>query len=286
MGCIIARRIAVLTSPLMAAEVLVNSPGKTFTEPLLLCLALAMMGISFAMRGERRRRGQIIALASLALLWVFSTHVTAAMLERSLLVDMPQADPPAIIAVLSGGYLPGATGELDQLSHGSLERTIVAVQWWRKRPSARLVMTGADPPGTRQRGRMVELMRDEAVRRGVPPELIAMEKEARVTREHAPYVARLQQISPDQPIGVVTSAVHMRRALLSFRPYFRSVVPYASYVDYTPPGVFNRILPSTRALMRSTAAMHEWIGLAWYALQDVVGARRDDLPARRAARLR
>ncbi|HET7711885.1 MAG TPA: YdcF family protein, partial [Thermoanaerobaculia bacterium] len=141
-----------------------------------------------------------------------------------------------------------------------------------------------DPAG--HRGRLVDLMRDEAVRRGVPPELIAMESESRVTREHAPYIARLMQISPNEPIGVVTSAIHMRRALHSFRPYFPAVVPHARYVDRSPKALLNKVLPSTAALQRSTAVVHEWIGLAWYALQDAVRARRDDLPARRAARLR
>lgn len=263
---------------------LVTSPGKMLTEPILLLLTIALLAVVVSLRGKHPARGPLrAALAAILGLWLLSTHVIANSLEWSVELSIEERQPPAVIVVLAGGFGGGARPELDLLSGNSLERVVAATDWWERRPAARLILSGAHVERGRPVPRVIELMRDEAVRRGVPPALITLEPQAVTTREHPRYVAGLPGITPDAPLGVVTSAVHMRRALYSFRRHFRNVVPHSAQPHPEPRAILNRIVPSHAALSRSTYAIHEWAGLAWYALRDGVSPRREGAAADRAA---
>ena len=67
--------------------------------------------------------------------------------------------------------------------------------------------------------------------------------------------------------GVVTSDWHMRRAVTAFRRHFKTVIPYPSLSDYSLPVIPGSFLPSSSSLDASTEELHEWIGIAWYALR-------------------
>ena len=57
----------------------------------------------------------------------------------------------------------------------------------------------------------------------------------------------------------------MRRARGSFRRYFADVTTHPA-VTAPPPFLLNDLLPSDTGLSDTTAALQEWIGIAWYAL--------------------
>ncbi len=265
-------------------ERLVHSPGKMLTEPFLVLLVIALLAVAIALRGRQPARGPLrTALVALVGLWLLSTHIFAHFLERSVEMSIEEREPPEIIVVLAGGFVGGARPDFHLLSGASLERVATATEWWKRRPASRLILSGADAMGGRPVPRVVELMRDEAIRRGVPPALITLEPQAVNTRDHPRFVAQLPGLTSEAPVGVVTSRIHMRRALYSFHRYFSNVVPQPTPPHFGPRTILNRIVPSHVALGRSTHAIHEWIGLAWYALRDGVSPRRNDSPVRRAA---
>jgi uncharacterized SAM-binding protein YcdF (DUF218 family) len=108
-------------------------------------------------------------------------------------------------------------------------------------------------------------MRETALQHGVPATAITIEAQSFNTREHAQRIAALPGITRTTRIGLVTSAWHMRRAQGAFARHFTTVIPFL------PPRrprtlVINDFLPSSAALRATTTMLHEWVGIAWYAL--------------------
>ncbi|HEX7152807.1 MAG TPA: YdcF family protein [Thermoanaerobaculia bacterium] len=236
------------------------SPGKALTDPLLVALAIAILCIAVALRRSRERRLLGIALLALATLFVFSTPMVAMWLERSLLVEPPDGAPEVI--VIAGGGMAGTW-----LSDSSTSRVMTGAAWWKEHPRARLVIAGVDMRPTGPSPRTALLMRELAMQRGVPAERLELELQSANTREHASRLAALPGITPQTRVGIVTSGWHMRRALLAFRRHYPNVVGRAAELPEHEPLVINDWLPSSHALRVSTRMLHEWIGLAWYALR-------------------
>lgn len=239
--------------------------GKALTEPLLIALVIAIAAVIASMRHRPARRSSGIALAMLVLLAFASTRLSSELLERSLRVATVTSDvEPQLIVVAAGGLL----GTVPQALSGSSESRVVAgVEWWRQHPRAKLVMAGADSRPEGVYTVSIELMRDAAIRAGVPPSAIVLEPRSTTTFEHAPALLRLPGVTRDTPVGVVTSDWHMRRTVREFRRHFRHVSSHAAESAERGPFRINDVLPSAHELRVSTRLLHEWIGIAWYALR-------------------
>jgi uncharacterized SAM-binding protein YcdF (DUF218 family) len=109
--------------------------------------------------------------------------------------------------VLGGEGIPSESG---------LMRTYCAAHLGHQYPAARLIcaLPADGNPDTSSVGRM----RDELVLRGVARERVALETRARNTHEQSVAVrAMLGEAALGEPLLVVTSPSHARRALLCFR---------------------------------------------------------------------
>lgn len=255
----------------VAVGLVLLSPGKTLTDPLLVGIVLAMIFLAAAFhraRGDRVLRRLIgAAVAVLLFLSFLSMNVAERFLDWTLSIDVERSNAaPEVIVVASGGSLPGPRPEFDVLSESSAGRLIDGVTWWRQHPSARLIITGADRTPFGASIRTVELMRDAALRLGVPAEKITIETQSFNTREHAERIARMPGISRTTRIGLVTSPWHMRRARTEFDRYFVNVIPRVIRAERGGL-ILNDIIPSSIALRTTTRLLHEWLGIAWYALR-------------------
>jgi uncharacterized SAM-binding protein YcdF (DUF218 family) len=109
-----------------------------------------------------------------------------------------------------------------------------------------------------------ELMRDELVRLGVPADRILTEVESRTTRDAAVRVARLLPGLGAPHVVIVTSEVHIPRALAAFRAQGVSGVA-AGAAD---PGASRPwpawVLPTAQGVRFSDEVLHELLGLAAY----------------------
>lgn len=186
-------------------------------------------------------------------------------LERGeLAVPLPnwleQEVPEAIVAL--GGGLAGPARPGVPLSAASTERLFAALAAARAWPEAMVLFSGGDPDGGEVSSgtRMAE----EALRLGLSPERILVERQARTTRENAVYGAGVLRQHGFKRVALVTSAVHMPRALASFWHEAFVCLP----VKASAPGVARwhpaLLVPDAQALVRTTGAVHEWLGLAWY----------------------
>jgi len=233
-------------------------PGKVFTQPFLWLLVIVLGCLLAARRGSQR--AVRLALAALSVLWILSMQVTGDLLLRSLAIPAESGDPE-VIAILSGG----SNRELDVLNAMTTSRVVTGVAWWREHPRARLVMSGADVTTTGTSTRTLELMRDLAVYRGVPPHRIELETWSTRTLEHPRGLLRLPGITRATRVGVVTSDWHVRRARYVFRRWFADVTVHPIGASTTPL-LLSDFLPSAGGLSDTTYALQEWIGIAWYAL--------------------
>lgn len=107
------------------------------------------------------------------------------------------------------------------------------------------------------------VVRQLAVRLGVPEARIVIEERSASTWENALRVAEMQP-PVTRRVVLVTSALHMDRAAYSFARHGFDVCRFPVNSVYVPPGGIGYILPQQSALMKSDAAIHELIGSILY----------------------
>jgi uncharacterized SAM-binding protein YcdF (DUF218 family) len=101
----------------------------------------------------------------------------------------------------------------------------------------------------------------------VAPERVLVEPTSRNTRENARQTAILAAEHGLGRLLLVTSALHMRRAVLCFRAEGLDVVPYPTdYVARDPTASPSVLVPSEEGLLEMRRLWREVFGIAGYAL--------------------
>jgi uncharacterized SAM-binding protein YcdF (DUF218 family) len=163
-----------------------------------------------------------------------------------------------VVAVLGGGGYPSGYGKpYYELTDDAYARVLTGITVFRHSHAKTIVFCGT------------KAMKPVALQLGVPESEILEERDSANTMENAARLAELLPCEENRRIGVVTSAVHLSRAECAFRTCFPRdvIVPIpASYLRVSEGGV-KTIIPSAAHLERSTRALHEWIGILWYAVR-------------------
>jgi uncharacterized SAM-binding protein YcdF (DUF218 family) len=145
------------------------------------------------------------------------------------------------------------------------ERVTAAVELARRYPATRIVFSGGNgdlfmrgPSEANFAGRLWENL-------GVAPNRIILETRSRNTAENAAFTKQLLAPKPDERWLLITSAMHMPRAIGVFR---KAGLPVEAYpVDYRTTGPRD-MLSISEAMMggipMTDAAVHEWLGLLAY----------------------
>ena len=222
-------------------------------------------------RSVRRRVGGWITALGLGGLVLLSLPVTSWLLLTALeqgLVLEPAADrPPAAIVILSAEELnavPGGITAPPDLGALTLQR-LRAGALLHKRTGLPILVSGGvlrdgAPPIAHAMARVLATEFD------APPRWI--EDRSATTWENAAFTAATLREDDIRTVFVVTHAWHMRRSLLAFRRTGLSAI--AAPTHFTGPARpdFVAFVPSAHAWSQARFALHEWIGLAWYALWD------------------
>ena len=111
----------------------------------------------------------------------------------------------------------------------------------------------------------------ELVRMGVPADAIVLERESRNTWENAAFTAKLLHARGRTSPVIVTSALHVRRALLYFRAFRLSGIGVAS--DYLESEM--SWYPTALNVAMADLALHECAGILRYRLYDALGINDD-----------
>lgn len=204
-------------------------------------------------------------VALIALLVAAMTPFGAGVLMETLVRQVPApqacaAPRPATIVLLGGGTDGTARSPRDYgtASPTSLRRTFAAVDLWRRTPAARLVVAGGGWPVPE-----AALMAALAGQLGVPPAAITIETRSHSTWENARNVAALTPSVPRR-VWLVTSPMHMPRALLAFRAFGFAPCAYTAGSRHRGRATFGSFIPQARGLQTAEYALHEWAGIAEY----------------------
>ncbi len=209
-----------------------------------------------------------LAVIAVAAMTPLVANGLLAWLERPVTADADCASPPSTVVVVAGGLdrPPRDAGDFSVLSSASQRRLEKGVQYWREDAGRRLVLTGGQTMhGAASEG---ELMAAYAQWLGVPPNELRIDSSARNTWQNAHFVAQMRlgvsQPSVSQPIVLVTSALHMRRARFAFHAAGFRVCPLPTDYRSTPFELPGTLVPQSSALEKTELALHELIGLVYY----------------------
>lgn len=108
-------------------------------------------------------------------------------------------------------------------------------------------------------------MREFLADLNVPPDALLIEDSSASTRENAVFTAGLLNERGIDRVLLVTSALHMQRALATFRAVGIDAAPAAADFEVMPePNQILRWLPDAAALADSTRALKEYLGFWVY----------------------
>lgn len=216
----------------------------------------------------RVRIGRAAAWGGWIMLWLLATPAVASGLARcvgerprDLTADLAGSAPESrAMVVLSAGMTPAEHGApaMERLSDAALHRCIGAARIYQTYGFGRVILSGRDPE--LDPAELVGGMADLMAALGVPREKILLETEAIDTRENAIFSARMARDLAATRVVVVTSALHMPRAVRWFERAGLQVIPAPVRFDPPPPTGLQALLPSATALARSQRVMHEVIG--------------------------
>ena len=169
---------------------------------------------------------------------------------------------PTGMIVLGGAINPEVSAAHGQIAlNGSAERLTAAVALAREYPNARIVFSGGNPNliGGRPEGDFALRFFEEV---GVPRDRVIVESQSRHTVENAIFSKRLIAPKPSERWLLITTAMHMPRAVGVFRQVGFQVEPYP--VDYQLTGWRALRALGSGSMGRTDAAVHEWLGLFAY----------------------
>lgn len=242
---------------------------KSLLLPPGLCLLPALAALPL-----RRSARAVVWLLSLSVtsLYAFSTPLVARALAGVLEQRHAPLSAQAPLATLADAivvpgcdrYVNGPEFGRDEVSPCTLARLRYAVEL-QQRSGLPLLLSGGRPLGESE---SEAALMDRALRRHFGVTARWLEEDSRNTAENAARSAELLDAANVRRILLVTHAMHMPRAVRSFRRHGLTPVPaptqFHGGADRRP--AWFALLPAIGALHTSALAGHELLGLAWYSI--------------------
>lgn len=231
-------------------------------------IIVMISGLLLIKRYPRVARGLIVG--GLVLLYLLSIRPVSDRLLKLLESGFPSlkdasASSANTIVILTGGAVDLSwLGISPKPSRASLSRLVYGITLYKQISGAKLVLSGGSGDPRKPDISEVDAMRDMALALGIPAEDMFVEKDSRNTLES---VQALNRLLKGKKIILVTSASHMRRSAAIFRKLGMDVIPAPTdYKSEQKWGGLYDFIPNATALLFSSTAIYEYMGLAWYGL--------------------
>lgn len=249
-----------------------------FIYPLgLTCLLLLIALITLRKRPRWARTAIVLALAVLMLSgnnWVVEAMTQSLERQNVPTQTLPKAEA---IVVLGGGIKPQLPPRpwIDVAEGG--DRPIYAAQLYREGKAPLVVLSGGriewqggGPPESEDMAKLLDVL-------GVPRSAILEDRTSLNTYENAVNVKQILQARGIRRVLLVTSAMHMPRAIAIFRKQgidaipaptdFLIAEPFSSAAQTSSEAIVLNLVPNTDSLYQFTRALKEYIGLVIYGLK-------------------
>ena len=234
-------------------------------SPLGMGLCLAGLGLLLAWR-QRLRSSMALGALAFVWLWAWSTPVLSLWLRgtvEDLYPPLPVATVPQAqaIVVLGGGIAPPSGKSTEINLNAAADRVWFATRLFHAGKAPLVLVSGGSDP---ERDAYSEARASAIflVDLGVPAQTIVLEEASRNTRQNAAFSAALLKARGIKHILLVTSALHMPRAMALFAAQGLQATPAPTdfeAIQSPPPGVL-AWLPDAQALDGSGRAMKEMVG--------------------------
>lgn len=257
-----------LQQPSISHEFLGLAATREFVDPLWLpMLVLGVVWIVLWRRKLLDRWMKVIGTVALVSLWLVMTPFGAVMLERPLVVESELKDGwvPEYIYVLSGGYHLGDSPEQDSSGLETVRRVNKGVMMWRRYDDATMVLAGGQPGmgDLREPDQQGLLMKSQAIQLGVPSDKIIIDSVSLNTNGHATVARDSGLHDKDDPLLIVTSDFHLRRARREFSRYFDNVRMVGADPEITDKSLgdlaITSLVPKVDALRDSAIYLREYV---------------------------
>ena len=244
-----------------------------FLDPLLWIVVIAVAGGCLSYSKPKGMWGRRLLLLAIAGLVVFSNPILFRAAFRSweiAPVSSSSLDQSYELAIVLGGYSNPALSDQEKLVFGSdPNRLTDAIRLYKNGQVKKLLLTGGSAAFFSEGKSETPLAAAYLREIGIPEEALLSEPESRNTHENAMYSAKLlEEIKTKEPLLLITSAVHMRRARACFRKQGIEVDCFSTD-QRAPENVhlgFRDLLPDSWVLAQWEFLIREWVGLLAYKL--------------------
>ncbi len=244
--------------------------------PFNMSLLLLLTALFFLVI-QRRRAGLIFLVAGLAIQLIcgYGLISTSKIIEKELqysalsherIRDIKGVKFSCIVVLGSGHVSDPGLPETSQIGGSSLYRLVEGIRLGNIFPESKIIVSGGkgyDPVPN------ADVVSKVALSLGFPENRIVVENRPRDTMQEAEM---LSSMLGSGPFLLVTSALHMPRAMAIFQAY--GLHPIAAPTDFIvkqqlimPPG---NIFPSTGNFDLSKRMIYEWIGLLWKVMKESI----------------
>ncbi len=173
-----------------------------------------------------------------------------------------------VIVVLGGGIIPETPRKgSGELSDSAMKRVYEGFLLYQNL-QVPIVVTGGKLLGTEIPE--AQIMKEELLKMGVKPNDIYVEPLAKNTKQNAEFTLKLLEDYEVQKIYLVTSAIHLTRAMNYFESYTNiDVVPVPTDYKISREELkWYDFLPNMRFLEATSSAWHEYLGLVKFKISD------------------
>lgn len=239
-------------------------------------IALILMAAGIVVRSPRARR--TCQASALAVLLVCGNGWVVAAMVRGLEGRYPSPDPVPTgdaILVLSGGIF-GRTPPRPSVELGDAgDRVVYGASLFKRGKAPRIICTGNVATGGVAPRPAAEDMAELLGVLGIAADAVVTETRSENTHDHALLVCPMLRERGMSRVLLVTSAMHMPRAMGVFRRGCPDIQMIAAPTDFRVPDElpvpwYRRsvaLLPTPRALFDFSDAAHEYVGIAYYTLR-------------------
>ena len=240
-----------------------------------LASALVLIAAGIVLRGRWPRLGIVCAVSGLLWLWLCSLPVVSnelcATLEQRYAQREPTAYPVADAIVVLGGGMEGRRAGWRARPNltAAADRVWFGAQLFHAGRAPRVVLSGGVAEWSASDQPESEAMADFLVDLGVPRSAMLLEPDSLTTHENALRTHELLATQGLHRVLLVTSALHMRRAMASFAAAGIEAIAAPTDVEAVPPRRSTVLdwLPDAQALEASSRAIKEYLGLLAYQLR-------------------
>ena len=245
---------------------------KTLAQPKSIAVALMLFTPGVVLVWLKPRWGRLWLTCALLIYWVLTTPAGAAMLAWSLdagyapVQRTERVEQAGAVVLLGGGSINvwwGGHG-LTFVTRGSALRAIETARVYHLLHDPLVIVSGGITDSTPGALPESEAYRVAMLQLGVPAARIVTESESRNTHEEAMILGRMLRERRIDRFVMVTSQLHMRRALATFAAQGMNPIPSPAPLHADGDTFEFVLLPNDRSLEIGNDAVYEWFARAFY----------------------